>query len=100
MLFQSLTLRKETQYFHELIAMLRWGTEMGRVDMLHELSILSQYQASPRECRLDQLIHIWAFLKKNPKLTLYFDQARPLLDDGIFKTKQKGFKDQHSDAQD
>jgi hypothetical protein len=39
----------ELQYFQELIGMLRWATEIGQVDILHEVSILSQYQASPRE---------------------------------------------------
>ena len=39
---------KDTQYFQELIGMARWGTEIGRVDVLHEISLLSQYQASPR----------------------------------------------------
>ena len=83
---------EETQYFQELIGMLRWGAEIGRVDVLHEVSILSQYQALPREGHLEKLLHIWAFLKKNPKLTLYFDPACPTLDYCIFKTKIEDFK--------
>ena len=69
--------------------MIRWGTEIGRVDILHEVLILSQYQASPRDGHIEQLLHIWAFLDKNPKLTLYFDHSRPLLDYGSFKTKRR-----------
>jgi hypothetical protein len=32
---------EDIQYFQELIGMLRWATEIGRVDILHEISILS-----------------------------------------------------------
>ena len=36
----------ELTTFQELIGVLRWATEIGRVDILHEVNILSQYQAS------------------------------------------------------
>ena len=36
------------RFFQEMIGMLRWATELGQVDMLHEVCLLSQYQASPR----------------------------------------------------
>ena len=48
----------ETQYYQELIGMARWGTEIGRVGILHELSILSQYAASPQEGHMEQLLRI------------------------------------------
>ena len=44
---------EDTQFYQELIGMLRWATEIGRVDILHEISILSQYQASPREGHME-----------------------------------------------
>ena len=75
------------QYFQELIGILRWATEIGRVDILHEVSLLSQYQAAPREGHLVQAPHIFAFLERKPKLTLYFDPATPEIDDTTFHTK-------------
>ena len=36
------------KFYQEMIGMLRWETELGRTDILHEVSILSQYQAEPR----------------------------------------------------
>ena len=39
----------DVTYFQELIGVLRWATEIGRVDILLEVSLLSQYKASPRE---------------------------------------------------
>lgn len=80
------------QFFQELIGMLRWATEIGRVDILLETSLLSQYQASPREGHLQQLLHIFAYLKKKPKLTLYFDPSFP-------KTKKEDFLEQYRDAE-
>ena len=63
--------------FQELIGYLRWATEIGRVDILHEVSVLSKFQDSPNEEHLHQVFHIFAFMKKNPKLTIYFDPRFP-----------------------
>lgn len=76
---------EDVTFFQELIGILRWAVEIGRVDILTEVSLLSAYQASPRQGHLEQLLHIFAFLKKNPKLTLYFDPTEPVLDPGMFK---------------
>ena len=71
-------------YHQELIGILRWATEIGRVDILHEVSILSAYQASPRAGHLKQLLHIFAYIKHKPKLTLYFDPNLPHIDYSVF----------------
>ena len=85
----------------ELIGILRWAIELGRVDICHEVSILSQFQASPRQGHLEQLYHIFGFLKKNPKLTLYFDPNEPKLDESVFEngSTAKDFKEQYQDAE-
>ena len=66
--------------FQECIGILRWAIEIGRVDILTEVSMLSAYQASPRQGHLDQAYHIFAYLKHKPKLTLYFDPDLPNLE--------------------
>ena len=66
--------------FQEAIGVLRWAIEIGRVDILTEVSMLSSYQASPREGHLEQIHHIFAYLKNKPKLTLYFDPDIPNID--------------------
>jgi hypothetical protein len=71
-------------FFQENIGILRWACEIGRVDILTEISMLASYQASPREGHLEQTLHIFAYLKKNPKLTLYFDPDRPIMDPMMF----------------
>ena len=51
--------------YQELIGMLRWSVEIVRVDTLMELSMLSSYQASPRQGHLEQnLPHIWLLEEK------------------------------------
>ena len=68
-------------FFQEIIGMLRWAIEIGRVDIHTEVSLLSSYQAAPREGHLEQLLRIVAFLKRKPKLTLYFDPKEAKLDE-------------------
>lgn len=88
----------EVTFYQEMIGSLRWATEIGRVDILHEVSILSQYQASPRQGHMEQLLHIFAYLKKKPKTTLYFDYALPNIDYGLFRTKREDFMEHYRDA--
>ena len=86
--------------FQELIGILRWAIEIGRVDIHTEVSILSSYQASPREGHLNQIYHIFSFLKKNPKLTLYFDPQEPNIDPSWFNGDSVDiFREQYRDAQ-
>ena len=87
-----------TNLFQELIGILCWTVEIGRVDILTELSMLLSYQASPCEGHLEQIYHIFAFLKKNPKMTLYFDLSEPLIDPSWFSGDDKdAFQDQYRD---
>ena len=46
--------------YQEHNGVLRWAVELGRVDILMELSILSSYQASPRQGNLEQIYHIFS----------------------------------------
>ena len=63
--------------------------------------MLSGYQDSPREGHLEQIYHVFVFLKKNPKLTLYFDPREPLIDPSWFQGDSvENFKDQYRYAED
>ena len=89
----------DTTYFRELIGVLRWATEIGRVDLLLEVSLLSQYQASPREGHLEQALHVFAFLKKHPKLTLYMSPELPRIEYGDFRANKEDFVEMYRDAE-
>ena len=91
---------KGVTFFQELIGILRWAIEIGRVDIYLEVSMISAFQASPRRGHLEQLIHVFAFLKKNPKLTLYFDPNEPSLDPNMFTGNEPhDFREFYRDAE-
>ena len=69
------------RYFQELIGMLRWGIKLGRLDILHEVSLLSAYLANPREGHLEAAIHIFGYLKHNYKKKLAFDSEHPRINE-------------------
>ena len=70
--------------FIELIGDLRWVTEIGRVDSLHEVLMLSAFQASPQRGAFTSDISHLFFMKKNPKPTIYFDPIFPNIDTTSF----------------
>jgi hypothetical protein len=51
--------------FLQLIGKLRWAIELGRLNIFVEVSQLSQHQALPRCGHLEELYHIFAYLKKH-----------------------------------
>ena len=90
--------QKDHTYFQELIGMLRWATEIGRVDILLEVSLLSQYQAAPREGHMEQALRIFAFLDTFPKLTLYYDWRTPNVDYSKLRSSREDFAAYYRDA--
>ena len=90
--------KDDITFYQELIGILRWATELGRADILHEVSILSQYQASPREGRLNELLHIFGYLKKRPKLSIYMDPSLPVIEYSDFTTKPQDFAEYYRDV--
>ena len=45
-------------YYQNLIGVLRWAIELGRVDIYLEVSLLLAYNAQPRQGHLEQVFHI------------------------------------------
>ena len=69
----------------QLIGICRWAVELGRVDILLEVALLSQYQANPRLGHLEALYHIFAYLKKHPDMgKLAYDSKTPEIDEKAF----------------
>ena len=52
-------------YYQSLIGIIRWIVELGRVDITAEASMMASCMAMPRRGHLDQLFHMFAFLKRN-----------------------------------
>jgi hypothetical protein len=51
--------------FLQLVGILRWAVELGRLDIYLEVSQLLQHQALPRQGHLEAAYHIFAYLKKH-----------------------------------
>ena len=71
-------------YFQGLIGIVRWMCELGRVDILVPVAMLSRYLAAPREGHLDQVFHIFAYLKQYNRSTMVFDDTEPQFDESRF----------------
>ena len=72
------------RYYQELVGVLRWAIELGRVDLAMEVSMMSSHLALPREGHLQQLYHVFGYLKAKPKRTLAFDPQHPDIDESRF----------------
>jgi hypothetical protein len=68
-----------------VIGVLRWAVEIGRADILTEVSMLSSHLMMPREGHLDAVFHIFAYLKKKHNSCMVFDTTYPEMDMGRFE---------------
>ena len=87
----------------QLIGILRWAIELGRIDITTHVSMLSQYQCSPREGHLDAVYRIFWFLKcklkDGIKGRIVFDGTEPFIDERLFNPTGKDiWKDFYPEA--
>jgi hypothetical protein len=75
---------KGLHYYQELIGVLRWAVEIGRLDILLEVALLSSHLALPRMGHLEQVYHIFGYLKQASKRTLYLDPDHPNIGEDRF----------------
>ena len=75
--------------------------ELGRVDICLEVSMMSSHLALPREGHLEQVLHIFAYLKKYHNGTLVYDPTEPVIDQDKFVQQDwtsSGFCDDVTEA--
>jgi hypothetical protein len=53
--------------YQNLIGVLRWAVELGRIDIYTEVALLSQHLALPRMGHLETVYHVFAYLNKHDK---------------------------------
>ena len=56
---------EDADYFHSLIVVLRCIVELGRIDINIEVSMLSSHLVLIQEGHIQELLHIFAYLKKH-----------------------------------
>ena len=66
----------QTTYYQNLIGVLRWIIELGRLDIAYEVSCLSRYLAAPRTGHLVQCLHIFKYLDTHHSNTLAFNPQK------------------------
>lgn len=64
--------------YAQLIGVLRWAVELGRIDMYTEVALLSQHLALPRVGHLEAVYHIFSYLNKHPTSSMIFDSSSPI----------------------
>jgi Reverse transcriptase (RNA-dependent DNA polymerase) len=75
---------EQHNYFQGLIGVLRWACELGRIDILVDVTKLSHFLAAPRRGHLEQVFHIFAYLK-------IYDRSRLVLDDRLLDIDEAKF---------
>lgn len=78
---------KDASYYQSLIGVLRWIVELGRVDICLECSIMSSQIALPRVGHLEQVLHIFGYLKNHHNAELVFDPTPPEIDHDSFRRR-------------
>jgi hypothetical protein len=68
----------------QLIGALRWACELGRIDIMFEISLLSSHTAMPRQGHLEAVYHVFACLKQHLNSTIVFDKRMPAVDENAF----------------
>ena len=71
---------EELSYYYSQIGILRWIVELGRIDIVTEVSCLASCLALPRKGNLEAVFHVFAYLKKNPNGVIVLDPTYPNID--------------------
>jgi hypothetical protein len=73
-----------TTWYQKLIGILRWAVELGRIDIHLSVALLAQYLVQPRVGHLDQVFHIFAYLKMHSRSRIVLDVSKPIVDEQQF----------------
>jgi hypothetical protein len=65
-------------HYQQLIGVLPWAVELGRLDIYTEVALLSQHLALPRVGHLEVVYHIFAYFNKHDKSRIIFDPTDPM----------------------
>jgi hypothetical protein len=66
------------------IGILRWCVELGHIDIITEMSMISTYLFLTREGHLEAVFHVFAYLALDHNNRVVFDPTYPSFDMGTF----------------
>ena len=73
------------QVYQELIGILLWEVDIGRVDILLEVFLLSSQLAFLRVGHLQAVYRVFGYLKQVPNRKLYFDTRKLMISEDRFQ---------------
>ena len=84
---------EDASFYQSQIGVLRWAVELGRIDIITEVSYLASQLALPRRGHLEAVFHMFAYLKIHHNFLLALDPTYPEIDLHAFNdgTDWKGF---------
>ena len=71
--------------FQQMIGILRWSVDLGRIDIITEISMLSSHNVSPRAGHLEAAYQIFEYLSDHERSCVVFDSSLPEVDESRFK---------------
>jgi hypothetical protein len=71
-------------FYQTKIGILRWCMELGRIDIITEVSMLSTYLCLPRGGHLEAVYRVCAYLGIHHNARVVFDPTYPTVDMGTF----------------
>ena len=80
----------DASYFQSLIGILRWTVEIGHINIVTEVLILSSHLAYPQEGHLEAVLHVMGYIKHKHNSCLMFDPTYPFVDLNTFETGKNG----------
>ena len=85
-IFQELA-GADVPYFHSLIGILCWIVELGRADICIKVSMMSPHLALSRESHMEEMYHIFAYLKNHYNAEMVFGPTPCDFDETLFDHK-------------
>jgi hypothetical protein len=64
---------EQANYYMSLIGILHWAVEVGQLDIYIDVALLSSFLIQPHIGHLEQVFHIFTYLKHHEQPTLVFD---------------------------
>ena len=87
---------EQANYYMSLIGILRWAVELGRLDIYIDVTLFSSYMAQPCLGHMEQVQHIFSYLKCHLQSNSFFDPNEINWNEERFKKYQ--WKDFYHDA--
>ena len=85
-------------FYQGLIGTLRWIVEVARIDLAHAVSVMSSYMSAPRIGHLVEVLHVFAYLKLKPNLSLVLDAREPILKRDVSLCAENSWGDFYPEA--